>query len=136
MCLNVYTIQDDGGGPKNSWNSVCLAYKEKYIFVFYVKNILDKFPNLNHIFSLKGKKVVYFIFLCANDMYVISPQRSIRREWWCRYPWVSLWSLFRLLYLPASFKMILKCLLAVSWACMPTYDVIQLFAGWGKKTCK
>ena len=28
---------------------------------------------------------------------------------------VSLWSLFKLLYLPASSKMILKCLLAVSW---------------------
>lgn len=52
MCLNVYTIRGDVGGPKNSWNSVCLAYKETYIFVFYVKNILDKFPNLSHIFSL------------------------------------------------------------------------------------
>lgn len=86
MCLNVYTIRDDVGGPKNSSNSVCLAYKEKYIFVFYVKNILDKFPNLSHIFSLEGKKVVYFLFPCADDLYVISPQCSMRRECWYRYP--------------------------------------------------
>lgn len=66
----------------HSRKSVCLTYKEKYIFVFYViKTFLISFQiPVSHIFSLKGKKVVYFIFPYANDMSVISLQCSIRRE--------------------------------------------------------
>lgn len=138
VCLDVYTIQCNVVLKIHSWTSVCLTYKEKYIFVFYViKAFLISFQiSISGIFFSKRKKSsVFYISICwwpvCNQSLMVHKKRVMVQ--------VSLrltLSLCKLLYLPASFKMIVKCLLAVSWACMPTYDVIQLFAGWGKKTCK